>query len=191
MKPINCPNCGQEIQYDDSHKAYWDPDIIACTCHTGRSMTIVAVEYKDNWYSPNYFLTEAERNGVYLIDNQRDERTFEVLRYYAMYDAVGFTSQPYHHVRILWVDGEAIGFYTDNEYFGNRGIGHIFVRREYRRKSFATKMIQDFLSKYPGETVYILSPNEMMYTVLEKMGLVEKKGHNWIFIDRMDYMPSV
>ena len=52
-------------------------------------------------------------------------------------------------------------------------------------------MIQDFLSKYPGENVYILGPNETMYKVLEKMGLVEKQGQKWIFMDRMSYMPAV
>lgn len=191
MKPTYCLNCGREIQYDENHQIYWDPDIIACTCHTGNSLTIVAVEYKDNWYSPDYFLKNTERNGILPVQNQRDERTFEVLRYYAMYEEAGFTFQPYNNVRIFWVNGEAVGFYTDNFYFGDRGIGHIFVRREYRRKGYATIMIQDFLEKYPGEDVYILGPNETMYKVLEKIRLVKKQGRNWVFIDRMKYMPAV
>jgi GNAT superfamily N-acetyltransferase len=151
----------------------------------------VAVEYKGNWYSPDYFLKGDGRNGVYSIQNQRDERTFEVLRYYAMYDEPGFCSQPYHCVRILWVKGEAVGFYTDNDYFGKRGIGHIFVRREYRRKGYATALIRGFLDKYPGNDVYVLEPNETMYKVLEKIGLVEKQGVEWVFIDRMKCMPAV
>jgi hypothetical protein len=37
-------------------------------------------------------------------------------------------------------------------------------------------MIDDFLSRCPGETVCILGPNGMRYEVLEKMVLVEKQG---------------
>ncbi len=52
-------------------------------------------------------------------------------------------------------------------------------------------MIKDFFSKYPGETVCIPGPDEAMYKVLEKIGLVEKQGHKWVFMDWMSCTLSV
>ena len=150
INPTNCPSCGREIQYDSSHQAWWNPDIIACICKTNRSLTVVAVNYQSKWYAPEFFLKINNKSGIMPVLNELDKRTFHVLRYYAMYEETGFVDQPYSVVRILWENGNAVGFYTDNNYFGDHGIGHIFIRKEYRRQGKATQIINYFL-KYDSE----------------------------------------
>lgn len=186
-----CTNCGDEVPHNESHQANWDPDIFACTCRTGRSLTIVALEYNGNHYPPNYFYQDDMKNGIFPIESDREIRTFEALRYSALSEEAGFTSQPYPVVRLFWEKGEVIGFYTDNDYFGDHGIGHIFVRKEFRRKGYATAMVENFLTAYPTGDVYILSPNNSMYNVLEKMGLCKQQGDIWRFIGRLKHIQAM
>ena len=186
--PEKCPYCGRKIHYDTTNHMYFDPNIIACMCSIGRASPIVAVEYDGKWFSPTHFLRYNQRDGIIQVKDQHERRTFQILRYEAMREVEGFHDQPYEQVRIFWQNGDAVGFYTDNEYFGDRGIGHIYVRKEYRRQGKATGMINHFMNQNPTGNMYILSPKLTMYKVLLKMGYAQKQVGGWKLIGRMKYM---
>ncbi|KAK1784896.1 hypothetical protein P4O66_018331, partial [Electrophorus voltai] len=85
------------------------------------------------------------------------------------------------HGKLLWQDGEAVGFYTIKKK-GSLGSGFtgqsyllpvldtVFVRTHWRRRGLALHMLQDFCMSMPTETVlgisYPISPS--MYAVCKK-----------------------
>lgn len=191
MTSVTCKNCGRKIECNASNSLGLEFDLIACpACENGCMPTLVAVEYENKYATPNEFLISEKKNGILPITNEREKRTFEVLRYLAQSENPGFPSQSNKAVRILWKNGVAIGFYTDYLH-GRPTLSHIFVRDLFRRQGNATEMVNNFMENRPGEEVTIRDPNDDMMKVLEKMGLVEKKDDCWIFINKMKWVPSI
>ncbi|MFH2109727.1 MAG: GNAT family N-acetyltransferase [Candidatus Bathyarchaeota archaeon] len=83
--------------------------------------------------------------------------------------------------KILWVEGEAVGYYLANsQQIFEKGSFHclrqIFVAPQYRNKGYGTIMLYDFLEG--REHVVIEAPNEKLLGLLKKNDLVDVDGRS-------------
>ena len=177
METRECPECGRIIDCDASHSLRFGPQIIGCaSCPSGKSPVVVAVEHQGTFYDSKYFLRDPSKNGILHVETDEELRAFEVMRYEASSEEPGFISHPEQVMRIKWVNGDAIGFYTDYP-FPTPRLSHIYVRPEFRGTGYAENMVDDFLISHPTGGLEILQPNQKVRNLLKKMGPRAKRIH--------------
>jgi len=187
FKGIICDRCGRVVAV-----APWNMllsphfEVLYCpNCEDNGMYYVIAIKYRRKWRRPNEFLFYEGREGLVKVSSLRDRITLFVLWRLAKKEASEFRSidtvidNKLFHAKILWKQGEAIGYYTyTTEKNRLPTLREIFVRKEYRRRGYATQMVQDFLDTFKGP-VGIESPNKHSLELLQKIGLVERteKGY--------------
>jgi len=153
FKEVMCPHCNDAVK----------PSHIM--------MHSVGIFYRGKWRSRNVFLHDPLKNGLISVKSKKDKITSYVLASLAKIDEPSFRTPDPKDVQILWVNGEAIGYQSSNKHMGIPCLRQIYIRPEYRRKGYATRITEKFLDENPGE-ILIESPNNISLKMLEKLGLV-------------------
>jgi len=182
FKGIICDKCGQIVLVvPDNMLPHPHLEVLYClNCKDNDMFHIIAIKYRRKWRHPNEFLFYKGREGLVKVSSLRDRITLFVLWHLAKKEASEFLSidtvidNKLFHAKILWKQGETIGYYAYTTEENSLPIlQQIFVRKEYRRRGYATQMVQNFLDTFKGP-VGIESPNEHSLKLLEKMGLVKR-----------------
>lgn len=185
VEAINCDICGMELICTSENFSMSDRDfkeILCSKCNDSGVdnyllMHSVAIKYRGKWVPTSKFLNKKDIDSFLPVKSLRDAITLHVLNRRAKIDESSFRSVSPEDSKILWKDGEAIGYHTVNKYRGKSCLRQIYVRPGYRRQGHATAMVKEFRSKNKGE-IYIESPNQASLKLLKKMGLIsiDEKG---------------
>ena len=192
---IQCDKCGEPVTCLPSNYALNTPFTALCCPRCNDSPDphcfmahIVAIHYKGYWRYPQDFFKKDKKNGLLPVKSERDRITLHLLvdlakieRYWFLYPRKGMSA------KILWINGEAVGYYLYNKRVKFKDgfhptINQIFVRKEHRRKGYATEMIKDLLKQFPDQKIGIESPEPALIALLNKLGLT--KEHSRLFFYR-------
>jgi len=185
VEAIECDRCGRLVTCTPENFSLAS-DVQAVLCpfclEHGRvfAQHLLAIFYRGKWREPKFFLYKKNADGIREVRSYRDKITVWLIASECKLDTPSLSSshvfQKGVHAKILWKDGEAIGYYTYTvdlwEYPTLHTIG---VRRKFRGRGFGTLLLKDFLSSFRGK-VGIESPNETVCRILERLGEVEKRG---------------
>ncbi len=135
---------------------------------------LLAIQYRKSWYPPSHFLRSEGRVGLIRTSGQKERVALSILNSEAKLDDSSFMHVPKTvDSKMLWMDGNAVGYYTytrTNSNYPLPTLHQIFVRKENRRRGYATLMLNEFLSDFPKGNVGIESPNRDFLQVLIKVG---------------------
>lgn len=171
------------------------------TLHCYRSkckFRLLAVSIDNVWCIPQHLLTDSFRKTndiVVFKDSQQNFAVLKILVHLVMLEYGAFRDitkeLDLFTVYIVWHETTAIGYYAmnrtgfmhinsslgeDKETVGMPILRQLFVRKEYRRRGFATKMLLHFLEHVVGtEPKYgIDEPETPTMNLLVKMGEVTR-----------------
>ncbi len=155
---------------------------IRCDCHeqgiSPPTNHVISIPYGGRWFRSGHFLTKKGPGGVICAAGHRDKVTAEILLEMANLEG-GFFRPTFNfgatEVRILWVGGDAIGFYGNTKGKSMKTpkcFTHLFVRREFRSRGHGSKLVQDFLHNSRGPYL-VESPNEDALQIFEREGECE------------------
>ena len=195
---VNCDICGMELTCTSENYNLFVRDLEEVLCPKCNDSGVVnhsllhsvAIKYRGKWVHTSEFLNKKITDGFLPVKSLRDAITLHVLNYRAKIDESSFRSVSPEDSKILWKDGEAIGYQTANKYRRKPCLRQIYVRPEYRRQGHATTMVKEFLSKNKRE-IYIESPNQTSLKLLEKMGLITINEKGEIKSDRITFITEM
>lgn len=155
---LRCDNCWRTVALRLCD-AWWEVDNLLKTRDDSRT----------GWKLVESF---GERVALYVL-NCIIQKQLELCRHVTF-----LTIKEDEIAKLLWVDQEAVGFYTIKpkgspymffERYYMPVVDLIFIRQKARRRGHAMRLIDDFLSMFPGEDVGFSDPiSDEMYLVLEK-----------------------
>jgi|Deesub1362B_J571_1020462.scaffolds.fasta_scaffold00660_2 ribosomal protein S18 acetylase RimI-like enzyme len=206
-KGPRCYKCDTYFSINDFIKVEKEVDAIKCEC--GAAILIIdenfnssspfrellcpkhdppkslGIFYRGKWRPENAFFYKKGENGIKTATSQRDKITAYLLVREAQQEIKYFNSpRNWSIVRILWDNGEAIGYYMHNICHGYPILNQIYVRPQFRRKGYGTKLVIDSLQILKNyTTIAIETPNENSLRLLEKLGLVRKIKDEYRIID--------
>lgn len=178
-RPIYGPAYRSDSEADVRHDSLLDLRCDNC-------WRTVALRLCDTWWEINDLLKTsdesrtgwklvksfAERVALYVL-NCIIQKQLELCRHVTF-----LTIKEDEIAKLLWVDHEAVGFYTIKskgspymlfEHYYMPVVDLIFIRQKARRRGHAMRLIDDLLSMFPEEDVGFSDPiSDEMYLVLEK-----------------------
>jgi len=185
---VQCRKCGIEVTctWENFAIGSQTPIVICPEC-----LDMLAVKWGQRWIPPEEFLkTRKRRNGLFPVKTPRERLTLKILCFMAGKENSEFClGIDASKCVILWVEGEAIGYYYAYKLksCGLPCLGQLYVRPEFRRRGYATRMVQHWLENNPGEVV-VESPNAATLHILEKLGLVKRDGEYYVSTGRVSFV---
>jgi len=185
---VKCRKCGIEVSctWENFAIGSQTPIVICPEC-----LGMLAVKWGQRWIPPEEFLkTRKRRNGLFPVKTPRERLTLKILSFMAKREnfefCLGINASK---CMILWVEGEAVGYYYAYKLksCGLPCLGQVYVRPEFRRRGYATRMIQHWLENNPGKVV-VESPNDISLRILEKLGLVKLEGEYYVSLGRVSFI---
>ena len=190
VEAVRCDSCGRLITLTPSNMILGTPfKAVACPICREPSRTGVSAQhllgifYRGKWREPEFFMRKRGANGLTPAMSMRDRITAWLIAGEAKLNddpsiRPGSIFDKGTLLKLLWVKGEAAGFYTYTVGGAWRipCMHIIVVRREHRRKGFGTFMIRDFLRSTSAEKVGFEAPNRVVCEILLKLGELEKDG---------------
>jgi len=186
---INCDICRMELTCtSDNFLTGFPPPSVAIGCPICNDAKgdhhlhshLVGIKYRNKWWPPTFFLHQKGKDGFHKIKGIRSKITFCILLGEAKSEKNIFFLTPSNMdwIKLLWVNGDAVGYYMSNlvhlkDAPDEPCLRQIYVRQSFRGMGNATKMILDFLNNNEGH-VCIESPNEPILSILHKLDLLEK-----------------
>ncbi|KAL1256814.1 hypothetical protein QQF64_012359 [Cirrhinus molitorella] len=196
---VTCENIGRLafLRDDLSH--------FILALHTPEDETqVVALYLQGKWWPVDDVLktSNKSRRGLVLVESVMErvvlfllsqvvfgilERSLEEDLYFSAYSL-------WEHGKILWQNGEAVGFYTikkkgslcdscTGQSYQLPVLDTLFVRSHWRRTGLALQMLEDFCSSQPSETIlgisFPLSPG--MYGVCKKYLEIHKEDRDRLY----------
>uniref|UniRef100_A0A3Q3WE93 Uncharacterized protein n=1 Tax=Mola mola TaxID=94237 RepID=A0A3Q3WE93_MOLML len=152
-------------------------------------MTAVGLYLLDKWWAVEDILQTADpaRDGAVEVETVGERIVLYILNR-VIYRAQEMSSEelPFlchgenHYAKILWNNGEAIGFYSvkhsgspcnsfSSRIFQLPVMDSIFVRKCHRGKGFGLQMLEDFVLSFKEDSLGLRYPlSKSMYKVCEK-----------------------
>ncbi|XP_076848311.1 protein FAM169B isoform X2 [Brachyhypopomus gauderio] len=169
-----------------------DPPHSVLALHVpGDETQVVALYLHEKWWPISDVLktSSTHRNGLVFVESVMERIILFILSQIVfgvwerpLGEHVYFSAHPVReHGKLLWQDGEAVGFYTikkkgslcsscSGQSYLLPVLDTVFVRTHWRRNGLALLMLQDFCTSAPAERVlgisYPISPS--MYAVCKK-----------------------
>ncbi|KDR14138.1 protein FAM169B-like isoform X2 [Zootermopsis nevadensis] len=189
---MQCSRCSHLMSISNEHIA---------DMHLGYSVTVkqlncsscnncVALGFNDTWCTPQDILAdERERNGWFEVSTPRDRVVYYTLsqviyREFEVPDgeqgeAIFDQPDPTDIIMVLWLKGQAIGFYTIKpkgslveetmEHYAMHTLDTAYVWSVKRRQGYGMGMLQNITSSYPGKDIGFSKPISFsMWKVLRK-----------------------
>lgn len=164
--------------------------MVACPdCRVEIGSHIIAVYYRGKWLPIEVFLHKKRTDGIRDVVSTRDKITLDILNILARREKSDFRGVGDMRAKILWVEGNAVGYYlhsTTPE--GIPNIHQIFVVADRRRKGCARLMTEDFINNHEGELVFEGPISEEYARLMEKMGLIKRENGNLISTGRIKFI---
>jgi len=181
---VKCPECLRRVKCISDNLAFWSktPILICPECNI-----LVAVKYKGKWRLPEGFLKFEGRSELQHVKGQRDTITLKILNHQARKENIEFKIVEPKKTVLLWVDGEAVGYFFSYKLKGQPCLGQIYVRPEFRRRGYATYMLKEWLRRNSGPVIFE-SPNGIAMHILEKLGLVKLEGEYYVSTGRVSFV---
>jgi len=181
---VECPECFRRVKCISDNFAFWSktPMLICPECNV-----LVAVKYKGKWRLPEGFLKFEGRSGLHPVKGQRDAITLKILNHQARKENIEFKIVEPRKSAVLWVEGEAVGYFFSYTLRGQPCLGQIYVSPRFRRRGYATYMIQEWLRQNSGHVIFE-SPNGITMCILEKLGLVKLEGEYYVSTGRVSFV---
>ncbi|XP_050990370.1 protein FAM169B [Labeo rohita] len=197
---VTCENIGRLAFLRDGELSHF-----VLALHTPQDETqVVALYLQGKWWPVGDVLKTSNKSrcGLVLVESVMErvvlfllsqvifgilERSLEEDLYFSAYSL-------FEHGKILWQNGEAVGFYTvrkkgslcdgcTGQSYQLPVLDTVFVRSHWRRTGLALQMLEDFCSSQPSESVlgisFPLSPG--MYGVCKKYLEIHKEERDRLY----------
>ncbi|CAF92134.1 unnamed protein product, partial [Tetraodon nigroviridis] len=153
------------------------------------TMVAMALYLLDRWWTVEDILRTADpaRRGLLPVDTVGERIVLYVLNRYIYREKERSSEEtPFlcheekDHAKILWDDGEAVGFYSvkpagslynpfSSGTYQLPVMDSIFVRKGHRGKGSGLLMLKDFVLSFPGDSLGLKYPlSQSMYQVCKK-----------------------
>lgn len=166
-------------------------EIVACPeCRDENCQHFIAIFYHGGWMLPKSFFHSRGKGGILDVRGQRDEITLEVLNASAKGERPEFRKVGGEMIaKILWVDGEAVGYYTYTPKFRGAPCMHqIYVLPKHRRKGYGQLMTDDFMNSFDGEVSFEIPMSQEYTNLLEKIGLLKREDEKLVSTGRIRFI---
>uniref|UniRef100_A0A3B3Q8N7 Family with sequence similarity 169 member B n=1 Tax=Paramormyrops kingsleyae TaxID=1676925 RepID=A0A3B3Q8N7_9TELE len=147
-----------------------DPACVVLALHLPEDQTHLALYLAGRWWALNDILktSNSSRSGLMLQVQSAEERLVLFVLSQIIFgtlerpisETIYFSPHPVKETgKIIWVSGEAVGFYTikEKQCYLLPVLDTVFVRSSWRRQGFALRMLGDFCSSFSNERVVGIS----------------------------------
>lgn len=179
IEGVICDKCGKTIPSSPINFIMASKfKMVACpTCRNGRHQHIIAIHHQGEWLSPESFLHRGDINGLLKIRGEKDEIALELLNFMAKNERSEFRKVRDMLAKILWINGDAVGYYAYSPSFMGAPCMHqIYVLPEHRKKGYGQLMTEDFVNNFEGIVSFEVPMSQEYTNLLEKMGLLKREG---------------
>lgn len=164
--------------------------MVACpNCRSETGQHIIAVYHRGKWSPTEVFLHKKRTDGIRDVVSTRDKITLDVLNLLARGEKSDFRRVGDMRAKILWVEGNAVGYYIHSiTPEGIPSIHQIFVVADWRRKGYGRLMTEDFINNHKGELIFEAPISEEYVRLMEKMGLIKRENGKLISTGRIRFI---
>ncbi|WP_457750920.1 GNAT family N-acetyltransferase [Thermococcus sp.] len=184
---FKCPECGASVKVEKENivtpLSTKRIKILLCP-RPASAQHVVRVKYSGKWERPEEFLISS-KNGLYeVVPKSRDEVAHyilrsELIRSNGLYVGGAYISNVVK-AKILWKDGQAVGYYSEFVHLPVPVLAELYVRPKFRNRGYATEMVKDFLNSHPGPVAFYHIHKKCIRNILMKVGLVKKTSEGYI-----------